>query len=442
MRYATNRTPCVPVLTHDMRNIREIVAVLFVAVFPRVADACTGMESLCGSLASADSVFLATGVEITPRVDSPTSRPAAGRIIRLGEGRPLRGEVAREVTTGRSSGDCGYNFREGTRYFIHAYRRRDGRLGTSICTLTRPESEAARLIAYVESLSSPSDGGRVWGRVRVPDFGWGGVGTDPLSGARVTIEGQIQQFTVTNASGDYGVTKLPPGQYTVAVTLPAGRSDVSEPAPRDVAVELAHACAIADFDATPNTTLEGWVVGPDGAPVSKVFVELVPEHGVRGDIGGMGAETDAGGHYSFARLPPGRYLVGLSLGLGPSTISPFPATFATMVDGEAAIDLKPGEHLKLAPIVTRRLNPIRIDAIVQWDDGRPVTDVELATDAIGLNGPLRRPSPARPEVNGRFQLDLYQDAAYRVLVRRSQRVVHQVEIVANGSPLIIALQPQ
>jgi hypothetical protein len=79
---------------------------------------------------------------------------------------------------------------------------------------------------------------------------------------------------------------------------------------------------------------------------------------------------------------------------------------------------------------------------VQEADGRPAIDVKLAIAAIGPNGPLNRGVLARRGVNGRFQLAVYRGAPYRILVRRSQRVVYQIDMVATESPLLITLQPK
>jgi len=51
------------------------------------------------------------------------------------------------LSTGIGRGDCGFDFTPGTRYLIYGGWDRDGELGTSICTRTKPLKDATSDLA-------------------------------------------------------------------------------------------------------------------------------------------------------------------------------------------------------------------------------------------------------------------------------------------------------
>ena len=80
-----------------MRNITPLVTLLLVMFWPRTTDACTCLRSACGSLSSADTVFIGTVLRIEPASDSGVG--AGRRRIHLGDTRSLIGKAETVVTT-------------------------------------------------------------------------------------------------------------------------------------------------------------------------------------------------------------------------------------------------------------------------------------------------------------------------------------------------------
>ena len=190
------------------------------ALSPAVADACSCMlRASCESIWSAAAVFEATVVAIEPYAGTPIDHPGGSfiqqeRLVRLRDVRKWIGEPADVVITGSGGGDCGYEFKPGVRYVIAAYNRRfDSRLGISICSPTRPVAEASELLAYLDSLSQPSPGARVFGTVVVRQSQFDATRTNEgVAGARVSLAGPATRSTETGADGKYLIDRLPPGQ--------------------------------------------------------------------------------------------------------------------------------------------------------------------------------------------------------------------------------------
>ncbi len=152
------------------------------------------------------------------------------------------------------------------------------------------------------------------------------TGEPGLSGITVTASGTGGVFTtVTDADGFYSLPNLPPGTYTVAVTVPPGLSPTYDAdgiaTPNVAVVTLAPAADRLDvdfgyslggfladaqigglvwLDANANTTQDGGEHGIASVPVTALDANNVAVGSVN---------TDSAGHYSFAGLLGGTYTV-------------------------------------------------------------------------------------------------------------------------------------
>ena len=99
-------------------------------------------------------------------VEPSTSPFPASRLVRFRVDQSWREEVPREVQvrTGSGGGDCGYTFIKGVRYLVFA-RRNGEQLNTSICSPTKPISDAGEDLEYLKTAFKPSVAGRIFGRV-------------------------------------------------------------------------------------------------------------------------------------------------------------------------------------------------------------------------------------------------------------------------------------
>jgi hypothetical protein len=293
------------------------------------------------------------------------------------------------------------------------------------------------LIAYIESLNRPPDGGRVWGRVRLDT-----PGTDTpsaLRGARVAIRGPIEATTTTDSEGHYGFAKLPPGQYIVTATPPEDRTGVIPMPPKEINLGVPRACRIVDFVAKNDGRIRGRVVGPGGAPVANLLVYRQPVPFKYGASLEYGAQTDANGNYEFLEVAQGRYRVGINFLIGPNSRLPYPISSAKTATGADVVDVGPGGDVELSPLVLTPLTPVTVNVVVQLEDGTPVNDVIVAADAAGTVGPFVTEQALKPVAPGLYRMTLYRDTSYRILVMRAQKTLHTLDITASDTSVVITL---
>lgn len=146
---------------------------------------------------------------------------------------------------------------------------------------------------------------RVRGIVRADDGG-------PVSGATVTLtnmRGEVVAGVRSGANGEYALTELLPGDYTLVVSA-------TERQPVALAVTVPDSGdTVIDVETPGAARLSGRARrGPDGRGVPDARVTLVNE---AGQVVAM-TSTDEDGAYSFADLPGGEYML-IASGYPPVT---------------------------------------------------------------------------------------------------------------------------
>jgi hypothetical protein len=130
--------------------------------------------------------------------------------------------VSEKVVTVTSGGDlCGYPFSKGHRYLVYGRRLPTGELYVSISSSTKWEKDAASDLEYLRGLSTAPHGATIYGtvfRYKAPENPRRMAirrGT-PETGQKVVVEGANQTYeAIVNSRGDFRLTGLPPGRYTV-----------------------------------------------------------------------------------------------------------------------------------------------------------------------------------------------------------------------------------
>ena len=144
------------------------------------------------------------------------------------------------------------------------------------------------------------------GRVRTAD------GT-PIAGVTITLSGAATGSTTTDAQGNYTLSGLSDGNYTVTPSLV---SYTFSPVSRNVTVNNANVTG-QNFTGTPPVTysISGTIRTPSFVPVAGVTVTLT------GDANAI-AITNAGGVYTFTGLATGIHTYTVTPSLAPYTFSP------------------------------------------------------------------------------------------------------------------------
>jgi protocatechuate 3,4-dioxygenase beta subunit len=335
--------------------------------------------------------------------------------------------------TTRPGMPCGYAFRVGTRYLISANRSQDDDQLYMLCGLIRPSDGSSRMVRYLESLSAPDAGGRVWGRIVMPSASRPAA---PMAAMRVTISGPREMEATTDASGGFEFVALPPGLYSVGVTIPPNRPELSF-RQHEISLEGAYACGEILLWPRIQSRVEGRIVDQTGAPIVGVDVTLesANEH-PRGLQMTSTAATDDQGHYDFDGLFEGFYTARVRAepdrnGLAPLTSEPI----ETQLTRQAA--LASGGHVMLEPIRLQRLVRISLEGRVVDASGAGQGGVALWV--VALDDRARWSRRFVTDQDGRFSVPVYSGRRQQIIVGNRQEPRADVTIVAGSEAVVITV---
>jgi hypothetical protein len=387
---------------------------------PALACSCMYPGPPCQAYWNSPVVFAGTplgGAEI--EVDRDGGK-VSQRLFRFRVDEAFRGVEGKEVEvlTGAWGGDCGYDFKPGTKYLVYGYAVKGKPwVGTGICSRTRPLSEADEDLGFIRGLRGAPPGGTIFGTARRYTVGlesrnWDEAGT--VAGAKVVAEsGGLRLEDVTDSEGRYGFEGLAPGKYTVRVEMPAHLS------PQEVQTVEVHdrGCAQIDYAAVIDGRVSGKLLDAGGRSPGTVTVNLLPA-GTADPFRALWDVTEADGSFEFKNLPPGRYLLGVNLGDAPDEEMPYRSTYypSTTERGEAeVIELGEGQRVsgiqfRLPPPLARRA----VTGVVVWSDGRPVSrpHSEVSVTEVSSGRPAGMNVKVGPD--GRFTFQAFEGVLYKV----------------------------
>jgi hypothetical protein len=379
-----------------MRTLFVMFGILFALSFASQtvhACSCGSANAPCISFGSAQAVFV--GTVLSKRVDEQTRPTDRGNInrnpigFRFAVEQSYRGAAGPEIEifTGRGGGDCGYDFKIGQRYLVYAYLDGD-KLTTYICTSTKLFGTAAEDLAFLATLSSPSQGVTIFGTIT-----HGEAETEySSSDIFITIEGASPlQKIRPDAEGGFRVGGLPAGKYKVTLHLPDTLSAWQSEQQIEV---LDRGCAFIGWNVRNNGRVSGRVLNTGGEGVARIAVQLIKPDVDPLQAIGLGRATDASGNFSLSEVPKGRYIISVNYNRYPNPNDPTiiypPSFYPGVVDQEQAqvITVGTGEKLENLEI---RLSPTRavsvLTGVIVWSDGSPVVDAQLSVMDVTRNDP-------------------------------------------------------
>ena len=433
-----------------MKFLLASALLLFAFATQAVACSCAGPQRPCEAYGDASAIFVGTVTFSTTTKIKEAGYEFTKRKVRFHIDRPLRNVEATdvEVLTGLGDSDCGYGFRLGGQYLVYAHSDNNKTLQTSICTRTRPISEATADLEYIRGLSNATPGGTIFGEVRLRhpsrenEYPW-----PPVKDARLLFSGPKQFEGKTDDDGKYSVSGIPPGKYKVRIDLPEGLSIYN---PEHELEVHDRGCRQVFFLAEPDTRITGKVLDAQGMSAADVLMELVP---VTREVGKHPeyVRTDKEGRYVLKLVKPGRYYLGVRIvGSAGATYVPYPQTYypgvkdrsqATVITISEAQRIELDELILPARLIERTLNGIVVDAdgtlvagAVVWLKERQYEDSDM---------PYRRETDSE----GRFSYPVYEGIKYELnanvdvdgrRVKRTEPL--EIVITSNQEPIKLVLK--
>ncbi|MGH9905111.1 MAG: SpaA isopeptide-forming pilin-related protein [Pyrinomonadaceae bacterium] len=238
------------------------------------ACSCAGTPAPCQEYWQTPVVFAGTVTYSSKASSNQENYQWPRRLVRFTIDEAFRGVdgVEVDVMTGFSDADCGYGFRLGGQYLVYADRQEDGRLTTSICTRTRPLSDAKEDLAYIRGLATAKTGATIFGEVRSNKRGLNYESRPGLlAGAKIIVKGPAKRIeTTTDKNGKYKVSDLPGDTYKVRIEPPAGFTIRKA----EIEVKVSdRGCAEVGFWLEPDTRISGRVLDSQGQPAADVLME-------------------------------------------------------------------------------------------------------------------------------------------------------------------------
>jgi len=313
-------------MTPQFRLVGSItMIVLAVAASDVYGCSCMSSGPPCQAYFQVDAVFIGTVESIAVRKTTLDATPDTlfdRRVVHVAVdriGRGVQGPTV-DLWTGMGGGDCGFDFRVGSRYVIYAWRRADGALSTGICSRTRLESEAADDLAYLASVPRSASGARLSGTIKHWEHDYATDKTIEYGGVadvQVVVRSPGGVFSgITDEQGRYAIAGLPVGSYDVEVLPPWGYSTSYLHAKFDI--KDPRACRVEGFSLHNAGRVTGTIVDASGNAVAGLHVEIAPEHALEQplhfwSVPAGPVKTDAFGRFEITDIPPGRFVVGIGL---------------------------------------------------------------------------------------------------------------------------------
>ncbi|MCI0352059.1 MAG: carboxypeptidase regulatory-like domain-containing protein [Acidobacteriales bacterium] len=323
---------------------RRLLATFVVFSLPALACSCMGVGPACEEIfkSHVDAVFLGrvhhVASDVVKFFESPEN-VVTFKVIESYKGTPADAIQVRTATSGAA---CGFHFEVGQDYVVYAHENK-GKLYASICSRTLPVKNVADELPYLRTYKSLPDTARIYGTVKrytydrkfVPKFRPSFdrkfvpkfrpslmdhyrppeeyyMAMAPMAGQKIKIEapGDYKSSAIVNDKGEYEISGLRPGFYTVSVRFPSNLH--SYRTSKEVEVS-GRGCARVDFRASPKGKISGRITDLAGKPVKGIHVLLTyADEGDHAKEEFRRAYTNDDGSYKFEALPAAEYLIGIN----------------------------------------------------------------------------------------------------------------------------------
>ncbi len=407
---------------------------LLVPFMAIAAQACTCSQAApgkCPGLQEGDVVFAGTVTAIedisyvAPKTDSsgPPVDIIASRLTRyhfhIDEKFAGPDGAEMDIFSGGDDGDCGYRFKQGEQYVVFAQQEAEGRLFATICSGTRPVSEARALIPQLRAMRDGTRVASVFGVLRSADppfLAPPDDPDDPLPNISLKLRSRYDRFEAgTDASGIYSFYDVHAGEYRFTANLPP-RTELTR---KGLTGGLPPfkipdgACYEYDVVALPTGHIRGSVLGSNGKPLGLASVELYRAATYADSRPGLWAFQGDEGVFNFDHIGPGDYVLVFNRLNRMDPNAPYPRSFypgATDASDAEPIHLEAGQQLTKVNIRLTEGFPTRqVRVRLKWQGSKPPGSVTVMAKADQGQNPA-----ARKIADGLYQFTLLESAGYTI----------------------------
>jgi hypothetical protein len=422
------------------------VVALFGIVIPATVRACTCSPEApgkCPGIQKDDVVFLGTVTaaediayaapppadssaqpsEASPRGTAPVDIVAARLSryhFRIDEGFALAGLPAEiDIFSGGDDGDCGYRFKPGEQYVVFTHIGTDNRLFATICSGTRPASEARALLPQLRAMRDGRHVASVFGVLRrsePPFLALPGAADEPLGNISLRLRSNDDRFeTSSDSEGVYSFYDVHAGVYNFSARLPV-RTELTR---KSLTGGLPPfkipngACYEYDVDALPTGHIRGSILGPDGKPLPLASVELYRAGTYDDSRPGLWGFQGALGVFDLDHVGPGEYILVFNRANRMDPNAPFPRAFYPGVadlNDARTIKLRDGQQLMKLNMQLKGGYPTHAVRVkVKWQGVRPPGSVTVMAQTDQGQNPS-----AQMLGDAQYQFSLLDSANYTI----------------------------
>jgi hypothetical protein len=324
-----------------------------------------------------------------------------------------------DIFSGGEDGDCGYRFKAGQQYVVFTHQGTEGRLFATICSGTRPASEAKALLPQLRAMRNGQRVASVFGVLRRSEPPFLALPDDPdepLPNVSLKLRSHDDRFeTSSNDEGVYTFYDVHAGEYNFTAHLPV-RMELTH---RSQTGGLARfkipngACYEFDVNALPTGHIRGSVFGPDGKPLAIASVELYRAGTYNDAKPGLWGFQGAEGEFDLDHVGPGDYILVFNRTNRTDPNSPYARAFYPGVGEEAdatPIRLKDGQLLSKVNMTVKDGYPTHLLRVqVKWQGVRPPGSVTIMAKADNGENPS-----AERLADGSYQFTLLESANYTI----------------------------
>ncbi|HXO89133.1 MAG TPA: hypothetical protein VN885_10825 [Candidatus Acidoferrales bacterium] len=324
-----------------------------------------------------------------------------------------------DIFSGGEDGDCGYRFKAGQQYVVFTHQGTEGRLFATICSGTRPVSDAKALLPQLRAMRNGQRVASVFGVLRRSEPPFLALPEDPdepLPNVSLKLRSHDDRFeTSSNDEGVYTFYDVHSGEYNFTARLPV-RMELTH---RSQTGGLARfkipngACYEFDVNALPTGHIHGAVLGPDGKPLGVASVELYRAGTYNDAKPGLWGFQGAQGQFDLDHVGPGEYILVFNRMNRTDPNSPYPRAFYPGV-GDVAdampITLKDGQQLSKVNMTVKDGYPTHLLRVqLKWQGVRLPGSVTIMAKADNGENPS-----AERLADGSYQFTLLESANYTI----------------------------